>query len=183
VGPALVSVGGAPTAAVVVVLVMMSPSQARRPAFLIRQTTLDSGRCRTNRLRQQNRRTPGIVPLAIEWSVGEGAADGVEVVVVVVQAGREVLGRSILVVAESPSEEMVKVRRQGMIQPVLLGCRDEPSCWSWCVQVLHGIAVVRVQAEEWWILRSVPDEDGILSAEGIVVLDAETVQETSALER
>jgi len=55
--------------------------------------------------------------------------------------------------------------------------------------VLHGIAVVRVQAEEWWILRSVPDEDGILSAEGIVGLDAETwaqgliVQETSALER
>jgi len=34
--------------------------------------------------------------------------------------------------------------------------------------------VVLVQAEEWWILRSVPDEDGIISAEEIVVLDAET---------
>jgi len=50
--------------------------------------------------------------------------------------------------------------------------------------VLHG-----VQAEEWWVLRSVPGEYKILSAEGIVVLDAETgaqsliVQETSALER
>ena len=53
--------------------------------------------------------------------------------VVVVQAG-EVLGRSILVVAECPSEEVVKVRRQGMIQPVLLGCRNEPLCWSWRVQ-------------------------------------------------
>jgi len=55
--------------------------------------------------------------------------------------------------------------------------------------MLHGIAAVLVQAEEWWILRSVPDEDGTLTAEGIIVLDAEAgeqgliVQETSALER
>jgi len=49
-----------------------------------------------------------------------------------------------------------------------------------------GLAVL-VQAEEWWVLRGVPDEDEILSAEEIVVLDAEIgaqgliVQETSAL--
>jgi len=49
--------------------------------------------------------------------------------------------------------------------------------------------VVVVQAEEWWVLQSVPEEDEILSGEGIVVLDAEAVeqglivQETSALER
>jgi len=113
-------------------------------------------------------------------------------VVVVVQAGWEILGRSVLVVAVRPLEKVVKVWRQGMIQPVLPGCQNEPSCWSWRVQawhVLHGIAVFRVHAEEWWILRSVPDEDGIIYAEGIVVLDAEAgeqgliVQETSALER
>ena len=55
--------------------------------------------------------------------------------------------------------------------------------------MLHGIVVVLVQAEEWWALRGVPDEDRILSGEEVVVLDAETgaqgliVQETSALER
>ena len=40
------------------------------------------------------------------------------------------------------------------------------ACATW-------IAGFRVQAEEWWILRGVPDEDGIIYAEGIVVLDAE----------
>jgi len=59
------------------------------------------------------------------------------------------------------------------------------ACATWD----RGIAVVLVQAGEWWILRSVLDEDENLSAGEIVVLDAETgaqgliVQETSALER
>jgi len=113
----------------------MGPSRARRPAFLMHQTTLDSGRCRTNRPRQQNLRTPGIVPSAVEWRAGEGAADGAGVVIVVVQDGWEVLGRSILVVTECPSEEVVRVRRQGTIQLVLLGCRNELLCWSWRAQV------------------------------------------------
>ena len=52
----------------------------------------------------------------------------------IVQAGWEVLALSILVVAECPSEEVVRVRRQGMIQPVLLGCRNEPLYWSQQVQ-------------------------------------------------
>jgi len=49
--------------------------------------------------------------------------------------------------------------------------------------------VVLVQADEWWVLQSVPEEDETLSAEWIVVLDAEagerglTVQETFALEQ
>ena len=55
--------------------------------------------------------------------------------------------------------------------------------------MLREIVVVVVQAEEWWILQSAPEEDEALSCEGIVVLDAEAgeqgliVQETSALER
>jgi len=49
--------------------------------------------------------------------------------------------------------------------------------------------VVLVQAEEWWILQSVPEEDETLSGEEIVVLDAEAgeqgliLQETSGLEQ
>jgi len=49
--------------------------------------------------------------------------------------------------------------------------------------------VVVVQAEEWWVLQSVPEDDESLSGEGFVVLDAEAgeqgllVQETSALEQ
>ena len=84
--------------------------------------------------------------------VGEGAAGEREVVVVVVQAEREGLGRPILVGAKCWSEGAVKVRRRGVTQPVLLGCQNKLFYWSWRARaqlVLHEIAVVLAQVEEW----------------------------------
>ena len=88
-----------------------------------------------------------MVPSTIEQNVGEGAAGGREVVVI--QAEREGLGRLILVVAKRWSKGAVKARRQGMTQPVPLGCQNELFYWSWRARALHEIAVVLAQVEEW----------------------------------
>ena len=93
---------------------------------------------------QRNRRTPpGIVASSIGvsiWRIGESAAggDGVE-------AGREVPGPSVVVVAERWPEEAARVQKRGMIQLAPQGCRSGQLYRSWWVhlwQVLHRFAEV-----------------------------------------
>jgi len=67
--------------------VLMDSNRARRSALSRRRTTLDSGRCKTNRPRRRNQRTSRILPLRVE----EDAAD--EADNAIVQVEREVLGR------------------------------------------------------------------------------------------
>ena len=67
------------------------------------------------------------------------------------QAGREAVGRSVLIVAECPSEEVVKVRRQGIDDLASTARMPERAIVLSVVTGagLHGIAGVLVQAEEW----------------------------------
>ena len=95
------------------------PSRARPPALSRRPTTPGPVHCRTNRPRRQNRRTPPeIVLWVIERHVGEVATGEVEAAVV--QAEREALRQSILVVPKCWSEGAGRMQKQGMPQPVLL---------------------------------------------------------------
>ena len=92
--------------------------------------------------------------------------------VAVVEAGWEVPGSSIVVVAVAVRcpEEAGTVRKRGMTHSVLQGCRGGRLHLSWRVQVLHRFAGV-VDVEGQWILWKTGAEDGILLAEGPAVLE------------